>query len=72
MGSGEGTRALEPAPGRGNQLSGAPQSLPGEVNQALVPRLYQAAVQADLATARRLFAEGVWWQVPGPEPTAGP
>jgi len=54
--------------------SGAPQNLPNlpeEANRALVLRLYRAAVQADLTTARKLFAEGVRWQVPGPEPTAG-
>jgi ketosteroid isomerase-like protein len=51
--------------------SGAPQDLPEEANRALVLRLYRAAVQADLTTARKLFATDVRWQVPGPEPAAG-
>lgn len=53
------------------RLSGAPQNLPEEVNRALVLHLYRAAVQADLATARKLFAEDILWRVPGPEPAAG-
>jgi ketosteroid isomerase-like protein len=53
------------------RLSGAPQNLPEEANRALVLRLYRAAVQADLTTARKLLAEGIRWQVPGPEPAAG-
>src|SRR6266542_12418 len=53
------------------RLGGAPPNLPEEVNRALVLRLYRAAVQADLPTARKLFAEEVNWHVPGPEPGAG-
>lgn len=60
--------------GRVGQALGSPvavaQELPEEVNRALVLRLYRAAVQADLATVRKLFAEDVRWQVPGPEPAA--
>lgn len=41
------------------QRGGAAPNLPGEVNRAFVLRLYRAAVQADLATARRLFDEDV-------------
>jgi ketosteroid isomerase-like protein len=52
-------------------LGGAPPNLPEEVNRALVLRLYRAAVQADLTTARKLFAADVRWRVPGPEPAAG-
>ncbi|HEX8862946.1 MAG TPA: nuclear transport factor 2 family protein [Actinomycetes bacterium] len=61
--------------GRASQLVGrvgdAPPNLPEEANRALVLRLYRAAVQADLSTVRKLFAEDVRWQVPDPEPTAG-
>jgi ketosteroid isomerase-like protein len=53
------------------RLGGAPPNLPEEVNRALVLRLYRAALQADLPTARKLFAEEVNWHVPGPEPQAG-
>jgi ketosteroid isomerase-like protein len=53
------------------RLGGAPPNLPEEVNRALVLRLYRAAVQADLSTARKLFAGDACWQVPGPEPAAG-
>lgn len=53
------------------RLGGAPPNLPEEVNRALVLRLYRAALQADLPTARKLFAEDVSWHVPGPEPEAG-
>jgi ketosteroid isomerase-like protein len=53
------------------RMSSAPQGLPEEVNRALVLRLYRAAVQADLPTARKLFDEDVSWHVPGPEPAAG-
>lgn len=53
------------------RLGGAPPNLPEEVNRALVLRLYRAALQADLPTARKLFAEDVSWHVPGPEPGAG-
>lgn len=60
--------------GRASQTLGLPvavaQELPEEVNRALVLRLYRAAVQADLATVLKLFAEDVRWQVPGPEPAA--
>jgi uncharacterized protein len=49
----------------------APPNLPEEVNRALVLRLYRAAVQADLTTARKLFAPDIRWQVPGPGPAAG-
>jgi ketosteroid isomerase-like protein len=61
--------------GRTAQLVGGlgapPPNLPEEVNRALVLRLYRAALQADLSTARKLFAEDVSWHVPGPEPAAG-
>ncbi len=53
------------------RMGGAPPNLPEEVNRALVLRLYRAAVQADLPTARKLFAEDVSWHVPDPEPAAG-
>jgi ketosteroid isomerase-like protein len=53
------------------RLGGAPPNLPEEVNRALVLRLYRAALQADLPTARKLFATDVSWHVPGPEPAAG-
>ncbi len=54
-----------------DRMGGAPPNLPEEVNRALVLRLYRAAVQADLPTARKLFAEDVSWHVPHPEPAAG-
>lgn len=50
---------------------GASPNLPEEVNRALVLRLYRAALQADLSTARKLFDEDVSWHVPAPEPAAG-
>jgi ketosteroid isomerase-like protein len=61
--------------GRAGELlgrqGGAAPNLPEEVNRALVLRLYRAAVQADLPTARKLFDDDVSWHVPGPEPAAG-
>jgi ketosteroid isomerase-like protein len=57
--------------GRVGQALGSPgdvaRDLPEEINRALVMRLYRAAVQADLVTARGLFAEDVSWWVPGAE-----
>ncbi len=53
------------------RLGGAAPNLPQEVNRALVLRLYRAAVQADLPTARKLFHEDASWHVPTPEPAAG-
>jgi ketosteroid isomerase-like protein len=50
---------------------GAPSNLQEEANRALVLRLYRAALQADLPTARKLFDENVSWHVPAPEPAAG-
>jgi ketosteroid isomerase-like protein len=61
--------------GRAGQLVGrladGPPNLAEEANRALVLRLYRAAVQADLATLRRLVDQDVSWHVPGPEPAAG-
>ena len=53
------------------RLGGATPDLPEELNRALVLRLYRAAVQADLPTARMLVDEDLRWHVPGPEPAAG-
>jgi ketosteroid isomerase-like protein len=75
MSSDEGAQALEPAAGTGSQpgriASNRVVRAAEEANRALVLRLYRAAVQADLTTARKLFATDVRWQVPGPEPAAG-
>jgi ketosteroid isomerase-like protein len=68
-------RASAGLAGRAGQALGSPvgvgRELPEEVNRALVLRLYRAAVQADLATVRKLVAEDVAWWVPRPEPVAG-
>jgi ketosteroid isomerase-like protein len=53
------------------RLGGVAPNLPEEVNRALVLRLYRAAVQADLPTARKLFDEDACWHVPGSQPAAG-
>jgi ketosteroid isomerase-like protein len=42
------------------------------LNRALVLRLYRAAVQADLPTARKLLDHDLEWHVPGAEPAGGP
>jgi ketosteroid isomerase-like protein len=53
------------------QQGGAAPNLAEEVNRALVLRLYRAVLQADLSTARTLFAEDAAWHVPRSEPAAG-
>jgi ketosteroid isomerase-like protein len=53
------------------RLGGAPPNLSEEVNRALVLRLYRAVLQADLSSARTLFAEDAAWHVPRSEPAAG-
>jgi ketosteroid isomerase-like protein len=50
----------------------ADPNLPDELNRALVLRLYRAAVQADLPTARKLVDQDLEWHVPGDEPAGGP
>ena len=55
----------------GAPSDGAPPDLSGEANRALLRRLYRAALQADLATARTLCAEDATWHLPGPEPGTG-
>jgi ketosteroid isomerase-like protein len=49
----------------------APQDPREEANRALVARLYQAGLDADLATSRELVADDISWHVPNPEPMAG-
>jgi ketosteroid isomerase-like protein len=61
--------------GRAGELlglrGGAVPNLAEEVNRALVLRLYRAVLQADLSSARTLFAEDAAWHVPRAEPAAG-
>jgi ketosteroid isomerase-like protein len=64
----------EPAaiePGRAPRSPSVP-NLPDELNRALVLRLYRAAVQGDLPTARKLLDRDLEWHVPGAEPAGGP
>jgi ketosteroid isomerase-like protein len=71
--------AVEPAPealGLERRDLGTPgpatPNLPDELNRALVLRLYRAAVQADLPTARKLLDQDLEWHAPGAEPAGGP
>jgi ketosteroid isomerase-like protein len=77
-------RAIEPPrvargrPAEDGSVQGSPAqgpsdpNLPDELNRALVLRLYRAAVQADLPTARKLVDRDLEWHVPGAEPAGGP
>jgi ketosteroid isomerase-like protein len=53
------------------QRGGAAPNLAEELNRALVLRLYRAVLQADLSSARTLFAEHAAWHVPRSEPAVG-
>lgn len=48
-----------------------PRGLAEEMNRALVMRLHRAMVEADLVTAKKLFADDVRWRIPSPAPMAG-